>query len=89
MSCLILFKMAGPFVEWAKCFKQFRENLEHILATLFNAFFLVHDSENPKFADGSLNIFPCTIIIYYPGFQSRFNLLFTEGPAALESRVIY
>ena len=57
-----------------------------ILATLFNAFFLVHDSENPKFW---IVEFPCTIIIYYPGFQSRFNLLFTEGPAALESRVIY
>ena len=55
-------------MEWAKCFKQFRENLEElylfsmdfalcltmdILATLFNAFFLVYDSENPKF--GSLN----------------------------------
>jgi hypothetical protein len=58
-----------------------------ILATLFNTFFLVHDSENPKF--GSLNSRARLQVIYYPGFQSRFNLLFTEGPAALESRVIY
>jgi hypothetical protein len=43
MSCLILFKMAGPVVEWAKCFKQLLENFEPIVP-VFYAFCIVYNS---------------------------------------------
>ena len=61
-----------PFVECAKCFEHFVKIFNElylfsmdfalcltldILASLVNAFFLVHDSENPKF--GSLNSCGC------------------------------
>jgi hypothetical protein len=40
---LVLFKMAGTFVEWAKCFKQFRENFERIVP-VFYGFCIVSNS---------------------------------------------
>jgi hypothetical protein len=56
--------------KWAKCFKQlYLFSMDFalclaldILASLVNAFFLVHDSENPKFA--SLNSRARSFMIY-------------------------
>jgi hypothetical protein len=45
MSCLILSKIGGggPFVEWGKCLKQFRENCERIVP-VFYGFCIISNS---------------------------------------------